>query len=260
VLVLCALLVSASPALAQLSRPKADLQPLVAGPVHPGGHARLALRVSLPEGLHTQSNKPRQAYLIATVLTFQPTSGVAVDEIVWPASTDLRQAGNDTPLAVFDGTFLIGVQLTVDPAVKTGALTIPATIRYQACNASLCFAPQTASVEWTLPVVPKAKPLPQDPSTAAAFASIAFGTGEKPSASAPPAAPVAPVAAAPALPSASTLEMLDRFTIAGTTGGYQGPAEFLAFIHNAETGVKEKGWFEGRGPASSCSCSWAVWR
>jgi len=247
-LALSALLVSATPALAQQSRPKADLQPLVAGSVHPGGQARLALRVSLPEGLHTQSNKPRQAYLIPTVLTMQPTTGVAVDEIVWPATTDLQQAGNDTPLAVFDGTFLIGVQITIDPAVRPGTLALPATIRYQACNASLCFAPQTASVEWTLTVAPKATPLSRDTSTAAAFASIKFGTGEKPSGAAVDATPLRrPVAPAPAEADAP-LQMLDRFAIAGTTGGYQGSADFLAFIHNAEAGVQEKNWFEGRGP------------
>ena len=31
-------------------------------------------------------------------------------------------------------------------------------------------------------------------------------------------------------------------------GGYQSTTDFLRFIHNAETGVKEQGLFEGRGP------------
>ena len=34
----------------------------------------------------------------------------------------------------------------------------------------------------------------------------------------------------------------------GTTGGYLGASDFLAFIHNAESGVKTRGMFEGRGP------------
>ncbi len=41
---------------------------------------------------------------------------------------------------------------------------------------------------------------------------------------------------------------LDDFTVLGTTGGYQGTSDFLKFIHNAESGVKERGMFEGRGP------------
>ncbi|MGE5199149.1 MAG: protein-disulfide reductase DsbD family protein [Rhodospirillaceae bacterium] len=41
---------------------------------------------------------------------------------------------------------------------------------------------------------------------------------------------------------------LDAFTVLGTTGGYLGADDFLTFIRNAETGVKERGMFEGRGP------------
>jgi thiol:disulfide interchange protein len=41
--------------------------------------------------------------------------------------------------------------------------------------------------------------------------------------------------------------LLERFTIAGSTGGYLGRDDFLTFIRNAETGVAERGWFEDRG-------------
>ena len=41
----------------------------------PGGQVRAALKVSLPEGLHTQSNKPRDPTLIPTVLTIDPHRG-----------------------------------------------------------------------------------------------------------------------------------------------------------------------------------------
>jgi len=55
----------ASEASAQLRRPKADVTPLVERPTTPAGKiVRAALRVSLPEGLHTQSNKPRDPLLI----------------------------------------------------------------------------------------------------------------------------------------------------------------------------------------------------
>src|SRR5262249_55379690 len=38
------------------------------------------------------------------------------------------------------------------------------------------------------------------------------------------------------------------FTTLATTGGYLSADDFLTFIKNAETGVKERGLFEGRGP------------
>ena len=48
--------------------------------------------------------------------------------------------------------------------------------------------------------------------------------------------------------SLDVVKALDSFTVLGTTGGYLGTDDFLAFIRNAETGVKERGMFEGRGP------------
>ena len=44
------------------------------------------------------------------------------------------------------------------------------------------------------------------------------------------------------------LAELGTFTVLGTTGGYLGSKDFLTFIRNAESGVQEPGWFEGRGP------------
>ena len=53
----------------------------------------------------------------------------------------------------------------------------------------------------------------------------------------------------PAAESATAdLAALDGFTVRGSAGGYLGSGEFLTFVHNAETGVKERGLFEGRGP------------
>ena len=127
---LCSLgVLCAGTAEAQSRRPKADVTPLVERPGYPdrGATARVALRVSLPEGLHTQSNKPRDPLLIPTELTIDAPAGVRVKEIVFPPSTDLKQAGQDQPLAVFEQTFVIGVQLAIAPGVPApGTPPVPA--------------------------------------------------------------------------------------------------------------------------------------
>jgi thioredoxin:protein disulfide reductase len=226
---------------AQLRRPKADVTPIVERPrVHAGSSVRLALEVSLPEGLHTQSNKPRDPTLIPTVLTIDAPPGVVIDEVVFPPSTDLKQAGIDQPLAVFEREFAIGVQVTLPSATPIGTLTLPAHLRYQACDANLCYPPSTADVAWDLHVVPASTTA--DGARDARFAAIAFGHGQKP---APPSA--VPAAAAPA-DRGSGIAQLDGFTVAATAGGYLGTGEFLTFVRNAEQGVKARGMFEGRGP------------
>ncbi len=248
-LLLTAVALAAVSVSAQIKRPSADVTPLVERPgLHAGGPARVAVKVSLPEGLHTQSNKPRDPMLIPTVLTIDAPSGVTVDEVVFPPSTDLKQAGADQPLAVFEQTFAIGVQFSLAPTVPVGDLVVPAHLRYQACDSNLCYPPANADLQWTLHVTTATTSAGGDRD--AVFGTIKFGTGEKPAAAKgakaePSGAPSAPTATSAR---AGTADLLDGFEVLGTTGGYQNSRDFLRFIHNAETGVKERGLFEGRGP------------
>ena len=230
---LCTLLVAGAAFAQPPNRPRAEVTPIVLG------GARLALRVTLPEGLHTQSNKPRDPSLIATELAIDAPPGVTVAEIVWPESHDFKVEGLDQPLAVFEREFFIGVQLSSAPAA--GA-KIPAHLRYQACDDKLCYAPTTAHVEWTIGA----------PSADAKdiLARIKFGTGEKQAANQnrePGAGNREPGTGNPE-PVSSAIAKLDRFAVMGTAGGYLPTNDFLSFIRDAENGVKQKGLFEGRGP------------
>ena len=223
---------------------RADVAPLVAADgARAGADVRVALQVHLPDGYHVNSDKPRDPLLIPVTLIVGPPPGVTVAEIVFPEATDLQQRGVDLPLRVFERDFAIGVRLSVAVGTPPGDITVPARLRYQACDETTCYIPATAATAWTLRVVPAgAKVTAQH---ADVFAAIAFGHGEapKPSASAAPGAP----ATGQALTGPTTL---DDFTVLGTTGGYLGTTDFLAFIHNAENGIVEKGMFEGRGPAA----------
>jgi thiol:disulfide interchange protein len=206
------------------------------------------LKVSLPEGLHTQSNKPRDPLLIPTELSFDPPAGVTVNEIVWPPATDFNQAGQDKPLAVFEREFVIGVQLSL-PSTAAGDLAVPAKLRYQACDANLCYPPQSAEVVWPVHVLPVSAATPNaDAATASAFTAIAWGKGEKPGSRGSGGSKGSEGSQGSPGSSQDALAKLDQFTVLGTSGGYLGSEEFLTFIHNAETGVKPRGMFEGRGP------------
>jgi cytochrome c biogenesis protein CcdA/thiol-disulfide isomerase/thioredoxin len=243
VFLLGGLAASAQPA--RTTRPKADVVPLVEGPARAGSTARLALRVSVPEGLHTQSNKPRDPSLIPATLKIDAPPGVTIEEIVWPPATDLKQVTGDTPLAVFEREFLVGAKVSIAPTVAVGDLHVPAKFRYQACDVNLCYPPATADVDWVVHIVPPKAAARPDPAQKKVFSVIAFGTGEKPTTeSTRPPAP-SPVIAPPARDDAS---LLDDFVVAGISGGYMNTSEFLAFVRNAEAGVKPRGMFEGRGP------------
>jgi thiol:disulfide interchange protein len=244
-LALLVLALAAAPA-AQLKRPKADLTPLVArAAVRTGEPVRLALKVALPEGLHTQSNKPRDPSLIPTALTIDAPPGVTVDEIVYPPAKDFAQQGLDQPLAVFEHEFVIGVRVSLAASLPAGEIVVPARLRYQACDNLMCFAPATADTRWAFTVAAEgAGGEPPDP----IFGTITWGAGEKPAAAVPPRDAAAAPAPTPAATDAAAIAKLDGFEVLGTTGGYLNADEFIRFIRNAETGVRERGLFEGRAP------------
>lgn len=135
-------------------RPRAELTANVAAPrVAPGAKLHASLRVQLPDGVHVQSNAPRDPSFIATALTIDAPAGVTVDRVTYPAASDFSQAGANAPLSVFGRDFVIEADLTVAAGTTAGELKIPARLRYQACNERVCFPPARAAAEWSVTVV-----------------------------------------------------------------------------------------------------------
>jgi DsbC/DsbD-like thiol-disulfide interchange protein len=137
------------------SRPKADISIVTdADGVHAGASSRVAVRASLPAGVHVQSNAPRDPFLIATTVTADATPGVSVVETVYPPASDFKQAGQSIPLAVYEQQFVVGVRLAIAPGTGPGELNVPIRVRYQACDANTCFPPATERLDVSLRVVP----------------------------------------------------------------------------------------------------------
>jgi len=142
----------AAPSGAQPGRPKAEVTAAVDAPARAGTTVKATLRVTLPAGVHVQSDKPRDPALIPTALTIQPPAGVTVASIVYPPSADLQQAGQKAPLAVLGPAFTIDVRLALAADVAAGALVVPARLRYQACDDKACYPPARADAQWVLTV------------------------------------------------------------------------------------------------------------
>lgn len=241
----------AGPAEAQMRRPKADVVAAVQSPVVAAGSTtRVALTVTLPATLHVQSDAPRDPSLIPTVLSIEAPAGVSVQHLIYPEPTDFEQEGQPQPLAVFPHEFVTGAQLLIAADAPAGDLVIPGRLRYQACDDRLCFAPQTATFEWTVRVAPAGTPGVAGGSPGV-FAALDAGRRTQPGAGPTtraigPRADTPPAAAAPV--TGDVHGTLDRFTVRATTGGYLPAADFLAFIADAEAGVQQKGMLDGKGP------------
>ncbi|MBS1817594.1 MAG: thioredoxin family protein [Acidobacteria bacterium] len=238
-----AALLQATPTSGQVRPRAADVRILAeSDSVHAGDDLKVGVAVTLADGLHVQSNAPRDPAFIPTVVTVSPPSGVTVEEIVFPVASDLRQQGSTQPLAVFEHQFTIGVRLNVAASATPGELIIPGRLRYQTCDEAMCYAPTTTPVSWTVRVVPSVTPITRDVNVE--LDRVHFGTahGEWEE-GARAAEPVERTASAE-----DPLAALAGFDVAATTGGYLDSGEFIGFLHNAEAGVREVGWFDGRGP------------
>jgi thiol:disulfide interchange protein DsbD len=208
--------------------------------VAPGGSARAAINVRLPEGFHMNSDKPREENLIPITVSMEAVPAVAGATVAFPAAIDLKQEGQPVPLRVFEREFAIGVQVSVAADAAAGAHKLPLRVRYQACDEKQCYLPITAPLELSLSVSANAAVV-APPVTIAKldFTKAAAVPIVAPKPQAPAAAPATP---------ANATAMLDGFAVRGTEGGYLPAATFIKFVQDAKAGVAQKGMFEGRGP------------
>ena len=221
-----------------------ELEPIVeADGAHAGTRFRVAVRARLDPGFHVNSNEPLEPFLIPTELSLEPPPGLQLVELAWPEAILLSQAGADQPLAVFEETFVIGASLAVEESLAAGSYTVPGVLRYQACDETMCYLPATADLEFPVTVVQTSKTVTL--THAEVFASLSFDavTGNLPVTDPGRDDPLSGGDG-----NVDVLARLDRFSVAGTAGGYLSTDDFLAFVERAESGRQETGWFEGRGP------------
>jgi DsbC/DsbD-like thiol-disulfide interchange protein len=122
------------------------LETKIKGTPAPGAEVTAVVAFEIDPGYHTHSNKPSEKNFIATVLTVQPAHGVNAGEAVYPKGKTQKVAGLDKPLSVFEGQFTISVPLKLDSSAKL-PLTVPASLRYQACQGAVCYPPKSLKVE-----------------------------------------------------------------------------------------------------------------
>jgi len=232
----------------QPGRIQVDVTPVVeASVLQSGKSARAAVQVRLQDGFHVNSNEPLEKYLIPTSLQFVALDGVSIDGLAYPEAIHIVTGGSETPLAVFEKEFAIGVLMSIDASVPPGEYLLLGQLNYQACDENVCYRPDKQPVQIALRVgSPDELAAPQ---YAGVFDAIDFSkTSPVEMLKEPPALDLKEVVALAGRGDQDTLELLDAFTIAGTTGGFLGKDAFITFIDDAEAGRVRKGWFEGKGP------------
>lgn len=128
-------------------------QPLVtlAGAVHEkrGDEIRGVVTAKILPTWHINSNKPLDSYTIATTLTLDPATAELVSAEFPPHEVKTFTFSAGSRLAVFEGT----LPIRFVARLKGGATKIGASLRYQACNDSVCLPPKSITADIATEVV-----------------------------------------------------------------------------------------------------------
>jgi thiol:disulfide interchange protein DsbD len=108
--------------------------------------------MEIPNGLHVQSSKPLDKFLIATKLDVETPSGMKVGPVMYPRALMRNLKFSKSKVAVYEGRTTITFPITVPANYSGGSGEIKGKLRFQACNDESCFPPITREVKMWLNV------------------------------------------------------------------------------------------------------------
>ena len=118
--------------------------------VKKGRIVRASVTMDIPAGLHVQSSKPLDKFLVATKLDVETPSGMQIGPISYPRALMKKLNFSKGNVAVYEGKAVIRFNVTVPANYSGGSGEIKAKLRFQACNDESCFPPVTREVKMQL--------------------------------------------------------------------------------------------------------------
>ena len=126
----------------------------------PGTRLTLALEVELKPRMHVYAPGVEGGY-IPVAWNMAESKAWRAEEIAWPASQKLRLAAINETVPVYTGRLRLTRDVTIgqnrDLAPLLGAnriLEVQGAFRYQACDDTKCYPPQTVPLRWSFHVNP----------------------------------------------------------------------------------------------------------
>jgi thioredoxin:protein disulfide reductase len=115
-----------------------------------GRIARASVTLDIPSGLHVQSSKPLDKFLVATKLDVETPKGMQTGPISYPRALMKKLKFSKGMVAVYEGRAVIRFNVTVPANYSGGEGEIKGKLRFQACNDDSCFPPVTREVKMRL--------------------------------------------------------------------------------------------------------------
>ena len=153
-------ILAAKPAAAQDNKfPKASeiVKPRVSSPSAPVARGRsftVSVTAEIRPRFHIQANKVLEDYLIPTTLEAQLPQGFKLVDTSYPKAKMVKFPFNPKEMAVYEGKIELKMKLQTDAAAPLGKLTLPLTLRYQACSDAACLPPVKLPLTATVEIAP----------------------------------------------------------------------------------------------------------
>jgi len=104
--------------------------------------------LSIPGGLHVNSNRPNSEYAIPTTARVSGT-GVRVSGVTFPRGKNRKFQFSENSINVYDGTVRFPFTVTVPATFKGNIVRVRAVVRYQACTDEVCYPPKSKEITLT---------------------------------------------------------------------------------------------------------------
>jgi DsbC/DsbD-like thiol-disulfide interchange protein len=118
--------------------------------VAPGGRVALNIDVAPKPTMHVYAPGQKDYIAVSVTLEGNPSIKPATAQFPKPEKREVKALGEIQ--LVYSKPFRIVQDITLDRRPSSGPLTIKGAVKYQACDESICYAPITVSVTWTLTV------------------------------------------------------------------------------------------------------------
>jgi thiol:disulfide interchange protein DsbD len=137
------------------SAPKITVESLLSlDKLSPGARFQVGVVVELTEPWHVNANPASAPEFIPTVLTFEPSDAATIDNVTYPKGTSTTVTWADQPVALYTGRIVIIADGRVRDNAPLGPLRMTGSLRYQACDDSVCLAPKNVPIALQSEIVP----------------------------------------------------------------------------------------------------------
>jgi DsbC/DsbD-like thiol-disulfide interchange protein len=121
------------------------------GAVTRGSTARGVITMSIPGGLHVNSNRPSSQYAIATTVRISGT-GLKTAVVSYPRGRNRKFEFSENPINVYEGTVRFPFSVKIPVTFNGSSVRLRAVVHYQACTNEVCYPPKDKDITVTAKV------------------------------------------------------------------------------------------------------------